>query len=279
MKTIGKLALTLSLALISLASCGAQIKNEKTQTLKIYGNCDMCKTNIETAGNKNKIAKVEWNQATKMAVIKYDSLKTSSDEILKRIALAGYDSEKFFAPADAYNKLAECCQYARAKIGTVKAESTDKTPETNVSEEKTNQLDAIFNTYFAIKDALVKTDGSSASVQAKNLLTAINAVKMDQLSSEEHVVWMKVLKDLKTDAEHISGTKDASHQREHFASLSTNMYELMKVSKLAAPVYFQHCPMYNDGKGADWLSKESAIKNPYYGSQMMSCGKTVETIK
>jgi hypothetical protein len=37
--------------------------------------------------------------------------------------------------------------------------------------------------------------------------------------------------------------------------------------------------MYNDGKGANWLSKESAIKNPYYGSQMLSCGKTVETIK
>jgi hypothetical protein len=37
--------------------------------------------------------------------------------------------------------------------------------------------------------------------------------------------------------------------------------------------------MYNDGKGANWLSKESTIKNPYYGSQMLTCGKTVETIK
>jgi hypothetical protein len=37
--------------------------------------------------------------------------------------------------------------------------------------------------------------------------------------------------------------------------------------------------MYNNGKGANWLSKEILIKNPYYGSQMLSCGKTVETIK
>jgi hypothetical protein len=37
--------------------------------------------------------------------------------------------------------------------------------------------------------------------------------------------------------------------------------------------------MFNDGKGANWLSKENAIKNPYYGSSMLSCGKTTETIK
>lgn len=279
MKIIGKITGILSLVLITLTSCNAQIKNEKTQTLKIYGNCEMCKTNIETAGSKNKVAKVEWNQATKMAVIKYDSLKTNSDEILKRIALAGYDSEKFFAPADAYNKLATCCQYTRPKTANTKVESTEKTPETNVVKQETNQLEAVFTNYFAVKDALVKTDGSSASLQAKNLLAALKAVKMDLLSPEEHAVWMKVMKDLTNDTEHILGTKDPAHQREHFASLSANMYELIKVSKPATPVYFQHCPMYNDGKGADWLSKESAIKNPYYGSQMMNCGKTVETIK
>jgi hypothetical protein len=37
--------------------------------------------------------------------------------------------------------------------------------------------------------------------------------------------------------------------------------------------------MYNNGKGADWLSKEKEIKNPYYGSQMLNCGSVEETIK
>ena len=50
------------------------------------------------------------------------------------------------------------------------------------------------------------------------------------------------------------------------------------VSKNETPVYYQFCPMANDGKGANWLSKENAVKNPYYGSMMLSCGKTVETI-
>ena len=87
------------------------------------------------------------------------------------------------------------------------------------------------------------------------------------------------MKDLAFDAEHIAKTKDITRQRDHFMRLSKNMYELIKVSKQETPVYYQHCPMANKGKGANWLSKENVIKNPYYGSQMLTCGSTVETIK
>ena len=80
------------------------------------------------------------------------------------------------------------------------------------------------------------------------------------------------------DAEHIAETKDASHQRDHFMSLSKKMYALMKVSKQETQTYYQFCPMANDGKGANWLSKENAVKNPYYGNQMLTCGKVVETL-
>lgn len=62
-------------------------------------------------------------------------------------------------------------------------------------------------------------------------------------------------------------TKDISKQRNAFVLLSKNVYELAKVSKQNTPVYYQHCPMFNNGKGADWLSKGSAIKNPYYGTK------------
>ena len=111
------------------------------------------------------------------------------------------------------------------------------------------------------------------------MLTALDAVEMGKLKMEEHTVWMKIEKGLKTDAQHIKENKDTELQREYFMSLSKNMYELIKAAKPAETVYYQFCPMANDGKGANWLSKESAIKNPYYGSQMLSCGKVVETIK
>ena len=144
---------------------------------------------------------------------------------------------------------------------------------------KSTDLTTVFDNYFMVKDALVQTNAAMASAKSAVLLDAIKAVKMDKLAMEVHTVWMKVLKDLREDAEHITNSKDISHQREHFMSLSKNMYALMKVSKYEQPVYYQYCPMANSGKGANWLSKENAVKNPYYGSMMMSCGKTVETIK
>jgi hypothetical protein len=142
-----------------------------------------------------------------------------------------------------------------------------------------NELSAVFEKYFEIKDALVSTNGKSAEEKAKELTTAIKNVNMSKLTAEQHNVWMNVQKDLEEDAEHISETVDAKHQRDHFVTLSTAIYKLQKVSKTETPVYYQFCPMANGGKGANWLSKEKPIKNPYYGSQMMSCGKTVETIK
>lgn len=269
--------------LLSFTACNAQIKNAKTETVKINGNCGMCKSTIEKAGNIKKVAQVDWNKDTKTAVLTYDSTKTNQDEILKRIALAGYDSDQFLAPDDVYAKLPECCQYERVNKPVAKAESKTETHDhsshtASTEMQEVNQLKSVFNNYFSVKDALVKSDANTTSTKAKELLTALDAVQMNKLSNEEHTVWMKVMKDLAFDAGHIAETKDVAHQRDHFMSLSKNMYELIKVSNQETPVYYQHCPMANKGKGANWLSKENAIKNPYYGSQMLTCGSTVEKL-
>ena len=276
-------------ALLSTSALKAQIDNAKTETVKIYGNCGMCEATIEKAAKKKKLSKADWNEQTKMATITYDSKKTDLDAVLKNIALAGYDNQNYLAPDDAYAKLPDCCKYDREKkhavVTTTASEGTmqDHTGHTkgNNTEniKETSQLKAVFDNYFGLKDALVKTDGTAAAAKAEALLAALNAVDMGKLKTEEHDVWMKVGKNLKTDAQHIKENKDTEHQREHFMTISKNMYELVKASKPAEAVYYQFCPMANDGKGANWLSKESAIKNPYYGSQMLSCGKTLETIK
>ena len=274
-----------TLLLFSSSSCNAQIKNAKTEIVKIYGNCEMCEKTIETAGNVKKVANVEWNKDSKMATITYDSIKTNQDEILKRIALAGYDSDKFLAPDDVYSKLAGCCQYERVKktaiVSTAVIEDHSMHNQENVVETKqeVNQLKTIFESYFTLKDALVKSDGKLSATLAKDLLTNINSVKMDKLSSEEHTVWMKVMSSIKSNSEKIAATTSIEKQRIVFMDLSANFYDLLKVSKQDYSIYYQNCPMYNDGKGANWLSKENAVKNPYYGSQMLTCGKTVETIK
>ena len=281
--------------LFSTTISHAQIKNAKTETVKVYGDCGMCKTTIEKAASEKKISKAEWNEDTKMATIVYDSKKTSLDAVLKNIALAGYDNVKFLAPDETYNKLPGCCKYEREKKVTAKTDNSkmatnpdihaghdhnamNKKADTAISPSGT-QLQSVLENYFLVKDALVRSDGTTTSAKAITLLAALNAVKMESLKGDEHSVWMEMEKNLKFHAQHISENKDATHQREHFAHLSKGMYAMTKVAKSNETIYWQNCPMYNDGKGANWLSKESAIKNPYYGSMMLTCGKNVQTIK
>ena len=248
--------------LLSITINAQKIKNAKTESVKVYGNCGMCETKIEKAGNLKNVASVDWNQDTAMATITYDTTKTNKDEILKRIALVGYDSDSFLAPDDVYNNLHGCCQYDRVAKVPVKAEpetmaTTDEHANHNHSAVQTNeapkvsQLDAVYENYFSLKEALVKTDGTAASASAKELLASINEVKMGELKMDVHMVWMKVLESLKNDATTISSSTDIKKQRGSFNSLSTSIYELIKVSKLDKAVYYQFCPMANDGKGAN----------------------------
>ncbi|MFM9909607.1 MAG: DUF3347 domain-containing protein [Chitinophagaceae bacterium] len=279
MKSIIMIAAT---ALLTRTACKSQINNAKTETVKIYGNCGICETAIEKAANKKKISKADWNKDTKIATITYDSRKTNLNAVLKNIALAGFDNQNFLAPDAAYNKLPDCCKYNREKKIAVKSTTTNPTKDTVAVSKpaaQINQLQSIFDNYFTVKDALVKTDATAAQAKATVLLTALNAVKMEILKMDEHMVWMKIEKDLKMDAQHISESKEIGHQRSHFIELSKNMITLIKATNPAETVYLQHCPMANEGKGADWLSKENAVKNPYYGNAMLTCGKTIETIK
>lgn len=133
MKSISKILMVITV-LLSTINIFAQIKNSKTETVKVYGNCEMCKANIEKAGNLKNVSTVEWNKDTKMATLSYDSKKTNQDEILKRIALAGYDSEKFLAPDDVYSKLSGCCQYNRE----LKPVATNKDAVMNMKAEHAN---------------------------------------------------------------------------------------------------------------------------------------------
>ena len=73
----------------------------------------------------------------------------------------------------------------------------------------------------------------------------------------------------------ISSTKDLKKQREYFADLSSNMATVAKSLQLGnQTIYLQYCPM----KKSAWLSSEKQIRNPYYGSSMLTCGEVTETL-
>ena len=138
-----------------------------------------------------------------------------------------------------------------------------------------NSIDKIINAYLDVKNALVNGDGNVVKTKAKDLLTALSAKPDASLTAAQQKILAKYQEKLLFDSRHMSETTEIDHQREHFASLSKNMYEVVKGVKMnTAPIYEQYCPM----KKAYWLSESDQIKNPYFGSKMLTCGKVTETL-
>ena len=137
-------------------------------------------------------------------------------------------------------------------------------------------LSSLLPLYLDLKNALVNDDATDASKKATALFNAINNVDTKSLSAKDQDIFSSLKAKLSYDARHISEVDKIDHQREHFASLSLNMYTLAKAVKLSTqPIYEEYCPM----KKAYWLSAESEIKNPYFGNQMLTCGNVANTLQ
>jgi hypothetical protein len=134
----------------------------------------------------------------------------------------------------------------------------------------------ILNSYYQVKNALVAGDAGAAATAAGEMLQAVTGFDMQSMTPAGHTAFMNLKDKLAYDARHISESKDINHQREHFTSLSANLIELTKKINLSPmPIYEDYCPM----KKAYWLSADTAIRNPYFGPTMPTCGKVAATIQ
>lgn len=88
---------------------------QKTETFKVWGKCDMCKTRIEKTVKTEGATTANWDTKTQMLAVTFDPSKTSVESLSKRLAAVGHDTEKFKAPDDVYAKLPGCCHYERSK--------------------------------------------------------------------------------------------------------------------------------------------------------------------
>lgn len=119
MKTIKFFSVIILLAAIAInssAQAGTKAAGQqKTETFKVWGNCDMCKTRIEKAVKADGATSADWNKNTKILTVTFDPSKTSVDSFSKKLAVVGHDTEKYKADDKAYEALDSCCKYERKK--------------------------------------------------------------------------------------------------------------------------------------------------------------------
>lgn len=153
--------------------------------------------------------------------------------------------------------------------------------EVNTPESKSSvTTHDIVTGYLNLKNALTNDNGKEAADAANTIKSSLEKMNESAFTPEQKKTYDDVRDDLKEHAEHIaSNSNNISHQREHFEMISQDMIDLVKSTGSTQTLYKDYCPMYNNNKGASWLSETKEIKNPYLGKKMPTCGEIKEEIK
>ena len=134
---------------------------------------------------------------------------------------------------------------------------------------------AVLNDYFNLKDALVADDNAKAKELGAILATSLGKLDISKYTDAQQSDLKDIVEDAVEHAEHISES-DIAHQREHFKILSKDVTDMVAITGTENTLYQQFCPMYDEGSA--WLSMSKDVKNPYYGSKMLTCGKVQKEI-
>ena len=170
----------------------------------------------------------------------------------------------------------------KAKTDTSKMDNSMKQDATsnNADPKVDAAMQEMVSQYLRIKNALTNDNGKEAADAANAFVESMGKMATTSLAGDKKKTWDNLADDAKEMAEHIGKSAvKLEHQREHFDMLSKDMYDMVKAFGAGQLLYKDFCPMYNDNKGAIWLSETKEIKNPYLGTKMPTCGSVKEEIK
>lgn len=159
---------------------------------------------------------------------------------------------------------------------SVKEPGSSNTADTKVD----GSMKEMVSQYLQMKNALANDNGKDAATAGKAFVESMGKMDKTSLVADKKKTWDDISDDAKEMAEHIGENADKiDHQREHFDMLSIDIYDMVKAFGAGQTLYQDFCPMYNNNKGATWLSETKEIKNPYLGKKMPTCGSVKEEIK
>jgi len=155
----------------------------------------------------------------------------------------------------------------------------DHEPFDDVPDEFRAKLTEAIQAYITGKDELVQSALSDAQSGFEVFKEKLNEIGEHGLSGDGHMAWMESWAALMERAETITGTDDIETAQTAFRHLSDELIKAVHLFGIEGVVYHQYCPMAFNDEGANWLSTEEQIRNPYLPETMLGCGEVIERIE
>ncbi|NBC25057.1 MAG: DUF3347 domain-containing protein, partial [Bacteroidetes bacterium] len=138
----------------------------------------------------------------------------------------------------------------------------------------------VIRVYLELKDALVNSDAAKGKKAAAGLYEELRRVPGTIQQPEQRERWLEVQKIAENSAKKISESVELAVQRIAFEDLSRAfIFWLRHFQVDFDTIYLQYCPMAFDFAGADWISSQEEIRNPYFGDEMLKCGSVEEVFE
>jgi len=141
------------------------------------------------------------------------------------------------------------------------------------------QLAELIAPYLAMQAALAGDALHPAHEAGEALAKALEGVDMKLVQGDAHEAWMEIREEFSRGLIALRAAENLAGARESFKTLSEAMEEVLAVFSPETPsgLYRVHCPMAFDDQGASWLQRQADVFNPYFGAEMLHCGKVTET--
>jgi len=146
-----------------------------------------------------------------------------------------------------------------------------------------HSFDVLLASYFDLKDAFFSEDSVKINQSAANLKLAADSLHTQDIQGDSTGSLQATAKDfaltISGSAAGILGEKEVEGKRKELDLITSALWDLIRTVKYTnQKVYYQFCPMAFNHKGAYWLSNQTAIRNPYFGSKMPECGSTQDSL-
>jgi Cu(I)/Ag(I) efflux system membrane fusion protein len=150
----------------------------------------------------------------------------------------------------------------------------------NVFSQSYNKL---LTAYTGVKDALVASDTAKASAAAMQLKVAADSLKVNEIQGDSTGVLketaMSYASTISSSSHALALEANIAEKRKEFEMIAEALWNLTRTVKYSSQkLYWQYCPMAFNNRGANWVSTEAEIRNPYFGKEMLECGSTQDSL-
>lgn len=217
-------------------------------------------------------------------LITFTSCKDNKSETTDKATKETADGQQYSCemhPEVHGKKGEECSKCGMAlTVPVTHEEVVEEVKEMDVTKSKSGfSIDMILNDYLKLKNALANDDAALATASSKALETTLQKTTTDKIEADLLKQYSTIADAAKKHTATITeNAGKIAAQRNAFALLSADMHNFIKMFTTDKKLYQDYCPMYNQGKNGYWISEVKDIENPYYGAEMLTCGRITKEL-